>query len=259
MGQELWGYVDGTEEKPEGAKELKVWNKNNAKLMSWIVSTVEPHIGINLRMHTTAASMWNYLKKLYHREDDSRKYNLSLEISEYTQGTKSVQEYFSGFTNLWLEYNSIVYAKVPPEALGGIRELQENNMRDQFLMKLRPEFETVRGNLMNRKPVPTLDESFQEVIREEQRIFSNKHEEDKQSSVVDMAFAARSHHNSRDIQTIKCYSCQKLGHLAKDCKNKFCRYCKKEGHIITECRRRPQNRGPKAYHTPQNFLCSELS
>lgn len=256
MGQELLGFLDGSEEEPDEGKEnekaLKAWKKNNAKVMSWIISTVEPHIGINLRSHTTAANMWHFLKKTYQQDNASRKYNLGLEIAEFTQGTKTVQEYYSEFMNIWIEYNNITYASVPAEALKAVQDLQEKNMRDQFLMRLRPEFETVRGNLMNRKPVPDLAECFQEILREEQRILSVETvDKAKVVNTTDLAFLSRDNEKPRirDVQQLQCFSCQKYGHLARDCKEKFCRYCKKGGHILTECRKRPQNRGGKAYHT----------
>lgn len=36
-------------------------------------------------------------------------------------------------------------------------------------MKLRPEYETVRSNLMSRAALPILDDCLQELLREEQR------------------------------------------------------------------------------------------
>ena len=68
MGQELWDFVDGSEGQPRedkgNEKEVKQWQKNNAKVMSWNVSSVEPQIRINLRAHTTAASMWSFFKEV---------------------------------------------------------------------------------------------------------------------------------------------------------------------------------------------------
>uniref|UniRef100_A0A6I9QL21 Cellular nucleic acid-binding protein-like n=1 Tax=Elaeis guineensis var. tenera TaxID=51953 RepID=A0A6I9QL21_ELAGV len=116
-------------------------------------------------------------------------------------------------------------------------------------MKLRSDFETVRGTLMNRKPVPDLDECFQEVLREEQRLLSQRTANNSKAvNNSDLAFLSREQPRAKDTQQLQCYSCQKYGHIARDCKEKFCRYCRKGGHILTECRRRAQNRG-KAYHT----------
>jgi len=190
-----------------------------------------------------------FLKKAYHQDNDSRKYNLGIEISEYAQGTKTVQAYYFGFMNLWLECNCITFASLPAKALVAIQTLQDKNMRGQFLMKLRPEFETVRGSLMNRKPVPNLGEFCQEVLHEEQHVLSlDTGHKSKAINDGEVAFISREKEKPRSKDT-QCYSCQKYGHISRDCKERFCRYCKKGGYILTECRRRPQNRGGKAYHT----------
>lgn len=115
-------------------------------------------------MYNNATEMWDSLKNIYYRDNDARKYNHVMETNGCTQGTKTVQEYYSGFMNLWLEYNSIICEKFSLVALFVVHELQENNMRDQFLMKLRPEFETIRLSLMNRKQMPNLENCVQLVL-----------------------------------------------------------------------------------------------
>lgn len=80
------------------------------------------------------------------------------------KGRKNIQEYYSGFMALWLEYNSILCSKVPSAAVITIQELQEKKIRDQFLMKLEPEFEPIRRQLMARTPIPLLTECFRELM-----------------------------------------------------------------------------------------------
>lgn len=63
-------------------------------------------------------------------------------------------------------------SKVLKEALGALQAVHNESKRDQFLMKLRPEFESVCAGLINRKPVPTLDECLGELLREEQPVAS---------------------------------------------------------------------------------------
>ena len=48
-----------------------------------------------------------------------------------------------------------------------VQQVHQNSQRDQFLMKLRPEYEAVRASLVNRDPVPTLAACFGELLREE--------------------------------------------------------------------------------------------
>lgn len=64
QGQELWGYVDGSEKKPGDSDKvgLKKWSSENSRVMSWILGSVEPQIAINLRPYKTATEMWKYLE-----------------------------------------------------------------------------------------------------------------------------------------------------------------------------------------------------
>lgn len=65
---------------PSKDAEIKKWSENNAKVTNWIVSFVEPNIGLNLKLYQTAAEMWNDLKKVYHQDNDARKFHLNYEI-----------------------------------------------------------------------------------------------------------------------------------------------------------------------------------
>jgi hypothetical protein len=62
----------------------------------------------------------------------------------------------------------MVYAKVPTTSLSDVQTVHEQSKRDQFLMKLRPEFEVTRSNLVNQDPSPSLDVCFGELLRNEQ-------------------------------------------------------------------------------------------
>ena len=84
--------------------------------------------------------MWEYLQKVYHRDNSAQQFQLECEIAEYSQGNLSIQYYYSSFRNLWTEYDSIKYSKVSAEVLITIQELQASSQRDHFLMKLHPEY-----------------------------------------------------------------------------------------------------------------------
>ena len=128
-----------------------------------------------------------------------------------------------------------------------IRDLQASSQRDQFLMKLRNEYESIRSALMNRTPLPSLDVCLNELLREEQRISTSAHLAQQKTKTYSVAFLANkaSQPPPRDLSKTQCYSCKKFGHLASQCKQKVCNYCKKSGHIISECRRRPQRQTPQ--------------
>jgi hypothetical protein len=97
--------------------------------------------------------MWAYLKKVYLQDNDARRFQLEHAIAMFQHGSLSIQDYYSAFLTLWHEYATLVTADVPVAALSTIQTLHATTQRDQFLMKLRPEYESVRSALLNRSPV----------------------------------------------------------------------------------------------------------
>ena len=129
-GKELWGHIDGTHPAPNSEKEKEKyvkWEVKDAKIMSWILGSMESSILLNLRPYKTSREMWDYLKNIYNQSNTARRFQLEFELGQLSQrcmsiqefyssfGNLSIQEFYSSFGNLWAEYTDIVYASVPPE------------------------------------------------------------------------------------------------------------------------------------------------
>ena len=82
-------------------------------------------------------------------------------------------------------------------------------------MKLRPDFEIARSNMMNRHPVPPLDACLSELLREEQRIVTQAAMERRAtvSAPVSVAYATQGRHTGRDMCVVQCFSCKLLAIL----------------------------------------------
>ena len=176
--------------------------------------------------HKTAKAMWNYLRKVYNQYHSARRFQLEHEIAMYSLGGLSIQDYFSEFQNLWAEFTDILYAKISSESLSIIQGVHEQSKRDQFLMKLRFDFESVHSNLMSCDLSTSLDICFRELLCEEQRlIIQNVFH---QGYVVTIAFEAQGKGNDVDMTRTQRYSCKKYVHIAHNCGKKFCNYCKQQ-------------------------------
>ncbi|KAG2716123.1 hypothetical protein I3760_03G109600 [Carya illinoinensis] len=195
--------------------------------------------------------MWAYLKRVYHQDNDARRFQLEHAIAMFQQGSLSIQDYYSAFLTLWHEYADLVTANVPVDALSTIQTLHATSRRDQFLMKLRSEYESVRSALLNRSPVPSLDICFGELLREEQRLSTQALLEQSHGSsgMSTVAYVAHRRGLSINSKNLQCFCCKEYGHIAVNCSKKFCSYCKKKGHIIKECRTRPQHHQAQAFQT----------
>jgi hypothetical protein len=126
----------------------------------------------NLREFTTVKAMWDYLRRIYYQDNSARKFQLELDIGNYCQGNLSIEQFYSGFINLWNDDSRLVHSQVPKEALAALQEVHSKSQWDQFLMKLQPEFESARAGLINRQPVPSLEVCLGEFLREEQGLAS---------------------------------------------------------------------------------------
>ena len=83
----------------------------------------------------------------------------------FQHGSLSIQDYYSAFLTLWHEYTDLVTTNVPDAAFFTIQNLHATSQRDQFLMKMLMEYESVHSSPLNRSPVPSLDICFGELLR----------------------------------------------------------------------------------------------
>lgn len=253
-GKGLVEFLHGTTTEPKDAEERHTWSQNNSKVVTWILNSIDPSISLSLHSYKKASEMWTHLKTLYHQTNKARKYYIDTELAKYSQGDKSVQQYYNGFLTLWNEKDSMILENVSSTAHAEVIKVQEESHISQFLMNLRPEFESVRAALMNRETSPHLDTCVQEVLREEIRLQS-------QHSLMEepKAFIAPSAAPAFDEkaliagkgQPLQCFDCKEYGHISRNCKKKkFCNYCKRNGHVISECTRRPPRRNEAPQHRP---------
>jgi len=105
-------------------------------------------------------------------------------MANFTKGSLSIQEYFFAFQNLWDEYFNVIYDGIFGATLFVIQIVHKTSKRDQFLMKLRFDFEATNCNFMNRNPVPTLDACLSELLCEKQRIATHVAMEHNTSSTA---------------------------------------------------------------------------
>ncbi|KAG2713172.1 hypothetical protein I3760_04G163300 [Carya illinoinensis] len=79
-GKDLWGHIDGTDCTPNPDKS-KDWAMLDARIMSWLLDSVEPHVVTHLQPHRTAQFMWTYLKKVYHQDNAAHRFQLEFHMT----------------------------------------------------------------------------------------------------------------------------------------------------------------------------------
>ena len=103
-GKELWGHLDGSSPAPTDPQELSIWTTKDAKIVSWILRSVEPHMINNLRSFGTGKEIWDYFQRIYSQNNLTQKFQVEMGIANYKQGNLSIEQFYAGFLNLWSEY-----------------------------------------------------------------------------------------------------------------------------------------------------------
>ena len=92
-GKEIWGHIDDRDKRDlvvEGSADAKAaWTTKDAQIMSWILSSMEPHLILSLHPHRSAKAMWDHLTQVYNQDNNARHFQLELAIANYTQGDHS--------------------------------------------------------------------------------------------------------------------------------------------------------------------------
>lgn len=66
-------------------------------------------------------------------------FQLELDIANYRQGDLSIQNYYFGFLNMWVEHLAILHAGVSADSIIVVQKIYEVSKRNQFTMKPQPE------------------------------------------------------------------------------------------------------------------------
>ncbi|CAN0886579.1 Retrovirus-related Pol polyprotein from transposon RE1 [Linum grandiflorum] len=237
-GKGLLEVLDGTSTCPKDGAKAEViaqWRSDNAKLKSWILRSVDPTVALSLRSFTTAHEMWENLEASHSQIDASRQFEIEYQLSQLSQGDKSIREYYRAATNLWIEQDMITDSLLDNPLSVDVIKAQKKSRMMQFLTRLRPEFESVRAAILNRK-ITTLEAALAELSREEKRLATqahvdnNLHDTHSAFSVVSEPRRTNSHIGSGHTQesrpqfggsssgTIRCHYCQEIGHIQPHCK-----------------------------------------
>ena len=73
-GKELWSHIDGKSEAPAGGTDLAQWDNKDARIVSWLLGSIGPHMVNNLCCFMTAKEMWEYLRRIYNQDNNARRF-----------------------------------------------------------------------------------------------------------------------------------------------------------------------------------------
>ncbi|CAN1323872.1 Retrovirus-related Pol polyprotein from transposon TNT 1-94 [Linum perenne] len=266
QGKSLLPFLDGSKSLPSlqttSADEIASWHVNNAKVLSWLICSVEPAIAITFRSFMTAAEVWTHLRQVYSQVSTSRLFDLEYELATLSQGDRDIYNYYIAANQLWTDHDILTGSNLSSDVSAAVIQERKKSRNLQFLMKLRPEFETTRAKLIA-QDTTDIQGIIAELTRTETRLRTqNKLDTAAGTAHTKIGFAATRFRpqfgssNTRNLsnsgqqrqdhsEDMQCRFCGQKGHYQSHCrKRNMCNYCKKPGHIIVDCRLR-QSRGSR--------------
>jgi len=149
---------------------IDTWEANNAKIITWINNSVEHSIGTQLVKYETTNEVWDHLQRLFTQSNFTKQYQLENDIRALHQKNMSIQEFYSSMTDLWDQLALTELAEL--KACGAYIERREQQRLVQFLTALCNDFEGLRGLILHRSPLPSVDFVVSELLVEEIRLQS---------------------------------------------------------------------------------------
>ncbi|XP_075102002.1 uncharacterized protein LOC142177411 [Nicotiana tabacum] len=96
LGKSKLGFVDGRFPKSRFEPELHdQWEKVNTVVLSWIMNSIRPGLLSSVLYVSDAHKVWEDLKEIFDKINGSRVLYLHREIHSLTQGTMTIDDYFS--------------------------------------------------------------------------------------------------------------------------------------------------------------------
>uniref|UniRef100_A0A2N9HM41 Reverse transcriptase Ty1/copia-type domain-containing protein n=1 Tax=Fagus sylvatica TaxID=28930 RepID=A0A2N9HM41_FAGSY len=235
-GRKLWLYVTGQRHPPTQQKDetedafalrLEDWDGINHQIITWLRNTSTPSVSMEFGGYDTTKDVWDMLASRYAGSDDAREYHLMVTLYQLRQDPgERITAFHSRMRFLWdqLAASEPVIKSVFDAKL--VSTHRERTHLHQFLMGVLDDFEFVRSQLLNRSPLPTVNQAVNDLVREETRLKSH-HPSQPHTTVfatpvsVDPTVTAPS--KSHD----KRRSNKKNSHL-------ICAFCKHRGHTIDQ-------------------------
>ncbi|XP_048234325.1 uncharacterized protein LOC125370916 [Ricinus communis] len=197
-------------------------------LVAWVMNTIEPSIRTTLSFYEDARELWVALERRFCVVNGTRICQLKTSLAECKQGkTKSVASYFGRLSKIFNEL--LLYVALPRCTCSGCTYggcrcrlttqyqtlLQEDQLK-WFLVGLDGAYASVRSQILNHDPLPSVDRAYQIVAQEER--MRGGHKDDRETV---MAFRVQSDPRGKPKLT---------AHFEK-----FYANCNRDGHDESTC------------------------
>ncbi|XP_076917422.1 uncharacterized protein LOC143577487 [Bidens hawaiensis] len=195
-------FVNGISITPTNPSFLAQWQRCNDTVISWILNTLSGDISASVLYTETAHNLWVELNDRYGQ----------------VNGSGDIATYFTKIKAIWDELNAL--NSIPPCSCGVshlLAKREEVQRLVQFLMGLNSSYDSIRGNILMMKPLPSISEAYAILIQDEnQREIHSTNIFSTESSSMN-ANSRNSYSRFENMKSEVCTHCKKSGHTSNKC------------------------------------------
>ena len=161
------------------------------------------------------------MKRLYEQSNFAKRYKLESDIRNLKQNNLTIHEFYSTMTNLWDQLTLIESSEL--KSVKVYTNQREEQRLVQLLMALRDDFKGLRGAIMHRNPLPSVNSVVSELLAEETRLKSQSNLHQEKGIILNppFVFAAPFHKGKPQgragIGSDECAFCKEKGHWKAQC------------------------------------------
>jgi len=213
------GFITGTCARPTDNNKALKWDRANAVVVSWLLSSISDNLSSSHILTKTASELWTELKETYQKVDGSVIYTVFQSINSLTQGSLSVSDYYNALNGLWKEFDSLAnLSACTCEASKDLQSFSKQIKLMQFLMGLNESYSQVRSNILMQTPLPSVKAAFSIISSEESHkgnLFTGNNNKASPSAFV--AKVPESKKGFIKNTNLICKNCNQRGHTIERC------------------------------------------
>ncbi|XP_010451686.1 PREDICTED: uncharacterized protein LOC104733844 [Camelina sativa] len=218
------GFINGSTPKPAANPELAQWLAANSMIVGWIRTSIDPRIRSTVSFISEASTLWESLRVCFSVGNGVCKQVLKDEIALCKQDGQPVLEYYERLSKLWEELQNYKSSRVCRcEAAPDAAKEREDDQIHQFLFGLDlPRFSHIRSKITDEDPLPSLNQVYSRVIREEQNLDVARLKETTKPEAIGSSVHTEQPSKVAAVSVPKTHDRQ-------------CTHCHRQGHDVSEC------------------------
>jgi hypothetical protein len=168
-GKDKLGYINVDIIQPaQTDPSFRKWRTDNAVVKGWLINSMDPSLIGNFIRFPTAKGVWDSIATTYFDgSDTSQIYDLRRRVTRLKQAGGSLEKYFTDLQGLWREID--FRRPNPMECVADIQHYNTMIQEDRvytFLDGLDDRLDNIRGDILQMKPFPTVEQAYAHVRRE---------------------------------------------------------------------------------------------